>query len=152
MDKTVLLKNSSTKNFTVWRQLGTLSFYRSKILKFLSIRTYWEKTDEHSDSWTKALEMVFNSSDLSTATYIRNFLKKKQTKNLAPTLPNFFQAVPLNTEFIFFGLSSKCAVFRQCAGGINMPFWLQVTLKDARSVSLYPYNQSQILQYVKYTK
>jgi len=24
--------------------------------------------------------------------------------------------------------------------------------KDARSVSLYPYNQSQILQYVKYTK
>jgi len=25
-------------------------------------------------------------------------------------------------------------------------------LKDARSVSLYPYNKSQILQYVKYTK
>jgi len=25
-------------------------------------------------------------------------------------------------------------------------------LKDARSVSLYPYNRSQILQYVKYTK
>ena len=25
-------------------------------------------------------------------------------------------------------------------------------LKDARSVSLYPYNQSEILQYVKYTK
>jgi len=25
-------------------------------------------------------------------------------------------------------------------------------LKDARSVSLYPYNQSQIMQYVKYTK
>jgi len=24
--------------------------------------------------------------------------------------------------------------------------------KDARSVSLYPYNRSQILQYVKYTK
>jgi len=27
-----------------------------------------------------------------------------------------------------------------------------VYIKDARSVSLYPYNQSQILQYVKYTK
>jgi len=26
------------------------------------------------------------------------------------------------------------------------------SIKDARSVSLYPYNQSQILQYVKYTK
>ena len=26
------------------------------------------------------------------------------------------------------------------------------TIKDARSVSLYPYNRSQILQYVKYTK
>ena len=25
-------------------------------------------------------------------------------------------------------------------------------VKNARSVSLYPYNQSQILQYVKYTK
>jgi len=25
-------------------------------------------------------------------------------------------------------------------------------IKDARSVSLYPYNLSQILQYVKYTK
>ena len=25
-------------------------------------------------------------------------------------------------------------------------------LKDARSVSLYPYNQSQIFHYVKYTK
>ena len=25
-------------------------------------------------------------------------------------------------------------------------------IKDARSVSLYPYNRSQILQYVKYTK
>jgi len=25
-------------------------------------------------------------------------------------------------------------------------------VKDARSVSLYPYNRSQILQYVKYTK
>jgi len=31
-------------------------------------------------------------------------------------------------------------------GGNNM------TLKDARSVSLYPYNRSQILQYVEYTK
>ena len=26
------------------------------------------------------------------------------------------------------------------------------TLTDARSVSLYPYNPSQILQYIKYTK
>ena len=26
-----------------------------------------------------------------------------------------------------------------------------VTIKDARSVSLYPYNWSQILQYVNYT-
>ena len=54
--------------------------------------------------WTKALEMVFNSSDLSTATYIRDFLKKKNKKNLVPTVPNFFQAVPLNTDFFFFGL------------------------------------------------
>ena len=27
-----------------------------------------------------------------------------------------------------------------------------MNIKDARSVSLYPYNRSQILQYVKYTK
>ena len=26
------------------------------------------------------------------------------------------------------------------------------SLKDARSVSFYPYNRSQILQYVEYTK
>ena len=49
--------------------------------------------------------MVFNSSDLSTATYIRDFLKKNK-KKLVPTLPNFFQAVPLNTE-IFFGLIKR---------------------------------------------
>jgi len=30
--------------------------------------------------------------------------------------------------------------------------WSLCVLKDARSVSLYPYNRSQILQYVKYTK
>ena len=66
---------------------------------------YLEGRDEHSDSWTKALEMVFNSSDLSTATYIRDFLKKKIKKKLVPTLPNFFQAVPLNTELFFFGLT-----------------------------------------------
>jgi len=29
---------------------------------------------------------------------------------------------------------------------------LTYVLKDAKSVSLYPYIQSQILQYVKYTK
>jgi len=29
---------------------------------------------------------------------------------------------------------------------------LTETIKDARSVSLYPYNRSHILQYVKYTK
>ena len=28
----------------------------------------------------------------------------------------------------------------------------KVTIKDTRSVSLYPYNRSQTLQYVKYTK
>jgi len=31
-------------------------------------------------------------------------------------------------------------------------FAYTITVKDARSVSLYPYNWSQILQYVKYTK
>jgi len=30
--------------------------------------------------------------------------------------------------------------------------FLHLKLKDAKSVSLYPYNRSQILQYVKYTK
>ena len=30
--------------------------------------------------------------------------------------------------------------------------FLEKFFKDARSVSLYPYNRSQILQYVKYTK
>jgi len=34
---------------------------------------------------------------------------------------------------------------------LNLKYYLQ-SLKDARSVSLYPYNRSQILQYVKYTK
>ena len=29
---------------------------------------------------------------------------------------------------------------------------IRITFKDARSVSLYPYNLSQILQYVMYTK
>ena len=29
---------------------------------------------------------------------------------------------------------------------------LQVSVKDAKSVSLYPYNRSQILQYVKYSQ
>jgi len=29
---------------------------------------------------------------------------------------------------------------------------LGYNIKDARSVSLYPFNRSQILQYVKYTK
>jgi len=29
---------------------------------------------------------------------------------------------------------------------------LMITFKDAISVSLYPYNRSQILQYVRYTK
>ena len=29
---------------------------------------------------------------------------------------------------------------------------IKLRFKDARSVSLYPYNQSQILQWVKYTK
>ena len=32
------------------------------------------------------------------------------------------------------------------------PMALCTIIKDARSVSLYPYNRSQILQYVKYTK
>ena len=30
--------------------------------------------------------------------------------------------------------------------------YIKHSIKDARSVSLYPYNRSQILQYVKYTK
>jgi len=32
------------------------------------------------------------------------------------------------------------------------PLWSQSMIKDARSVSFYPYNRSQILQYVEYTK
>ena len=31
-------------------------------------------------------------------------------------------------------------------------FKILLLIKDARFVSLYPYNRSQILQYVKYTK
>jgi len=30
--------------------------------------------------------------------------------------------------------------------------FVNIQLKDARSVYVYPYNRSQILQYVKYTK
>jgi len=38
-------------------------------------------------------------------------------------------------------------------GDLGWPYLLVNTdFKDARSVSSYPYNQSQILQYVKYTK
>jgi len=49
-----------------------------------------------------------------------------------------------NQKLVYTGnLPNKSTVFKSEA--INL-------FKDTRSVSLYAYNQSQILQYVKYTK
>ena len=62
----------------------------------------------------------------------------------------FMQAILCITLFLRYNINNiVCMYFCNCSN----QFIIFVSLiKDARSVSLYPYNRSQILQYVKYTK
>jgi len=45
----------------------------------------------------------------------------------------------------------QCCLFLPCSSYCFIVF-ISYMIKDARSVSLYPYNQLQFLQNVKYTK
>jgi len=58
----------------------------------------------------------------------------------------FLMQAVLYEGFLFSQLKQFISLY------VILVFFVNIQLKDARSVYVYPYNRSQILQYVKYTK